>query len=97
MDILELILDSSPIAVVLKALIGALIFCLVGTLVIFCCVFSRKTSLKSDEEVESQAAAETVAVHLEMVETDFYGHVIEELKWKIGNRKKFIGAEQNRR
>ena len=86
MDFLDLMVDPSPFAVLLKALIGALIFCLVGTLVIFCCVFSRKTSLKSDVEVESQPVAS--AVHLEMVETDFYGHVIEELQWKIGNRKK---------
>ena len=92
MNLLEFILDSSPMAVLLKALIGALLFCLVGALLVFCCVFSTKTSLKRTE-IESQPGDEVQ--HLEMVETtDFYGHVIEELKWKIGNRKKFIEAER---
>ena len=85
MNIIDFVLDSSTIAVVLKILIGALLFCFIGTFVIFCCVFrNRKSDQRSD--IENQSEIVVIVNDKNLLHT----RMIEELKTRMGNRIKFV-------
>ena len=84
MDLISFLSDSSVTAVILKALIGALTFCIIGTLVIFCCVFRSRKSNQKFDDIENQST-----------ENLLHKKMVEELESRIGNRKKFIEFEAN--